>query len=123
MDQTALIEIAKQLVAIPSSGDNNAALHEALNFITELIQASGKDITIEPFESNGIPSLLAYRGSTRPDKFRIILNGHIDVIGGTPEQYQPKVVDGIFYGRGAYDMKIAAIVLTNLFCEFVDKVP
>jgi succinyl-diaminopimelate desuccinylase len=31
--------------------------------------------------------------------------------------------DGKLYGRGAYDMKAAATVLANVFCEFVDTTP
>jgi succinyl-diaminopimelate desuccinylase len=123
MDQEQLIKTAKQLIAIPSTADNPAALMEACELIAQRIQASGKDITIEWFEQEGKPSLLAYRGNKRPDQFRIILNGHLDVIPGKPEQYEPYVQDGKLYGRGAYDMKTAAVVLTELFCDLVDHVP
>jgi succinyl-diaminopimelate desuccinylase len=123
MQETQLIETIKQLIAIPSTISNPAALQETYEFISELIQKSGKAITIEPFESNGVRSLLAYRGANRPDRFGIILNGHLDVVPGAPEQYQPHIADGKLYGRGVFDMKAAAIVLTDVFCEYVDKVP
>ena len=84
---------------------------------------SGKEITIEHFESNGKPSLLAYAGPRRPDNFRVILNGHLDVVPGKPSQYKPVVKEGKLYGRGVHDMKAAAIILTDAFCEYVDKVP
>jgi succinyl-diaminopimelate desuccinylase len=123
MDLDTLVEKAKQLIAIPSTADNPAALREAYDYIVRLIQASNKSITIEPFECNGQISFLAYKGATRPDRFHIILNGHVDVVPAGPEQFKPYIQDDKLYGRGAFDMKVASLILTELFCEFVDKVP
>ena len=89
----------------------------------DIVLSYKKDITIEEFDSGGKPSFIAYRGQNRPDNFRIILNAHVDVIPGKPEQYRAYIRDGKLYGRGVYDMKAAAIVLANIFCEYVDKVP
>jgi len=122
-DDQALLEVVKELVAIPSTLHNVAELHRALDFIAEMIWQQRSDITIERFESNGKPSLLAYRGKQRPDKFHIILNGHVDVVPGSPEQYKAVIRDGKLYGRGVYDMKAACVVLTSVFCEFVSEVP
>jgi acetylornithine deacetylase len=36
---------------------------------------------------------------------RLMLCGHMDVVGALPEQFVPEVRDGRLYGRGAYDMK------------------
>jgi len=123
MNEEALLGAAKELIAIESTADNPAAIHGAYEYMRDMVLASGKDITIEEFESNGKPSLLAYRGQQRPDKFHIIFNGHIDVVPGKPEQFKPYIEDGKLYGRGAYDMKAAAIILTQVFCEYVDTVP
>jgi succinyl-diaminopimelate desuccinylase len=122
-EEKSLLRAVTELVAIPSTLHNLAELQNALDFIAEMIWNTRPDITIERFESNGKPSLLAYRGRTRPDKFHIILNGHLDVVPGTPEQYKTVVRGGKLYGRGVYDMKAACVVLTSVFCEFVDRVP
>jgi succinyl-diaminopimelate desuccinylase len=121
--EDALLRAVADLVAIPSTLHDLGELRRALDFIAEMIWEANPDITIERFESNGKPSLLAYRGGQRPDKFHIVLNGHVDVVPGTPEQYSVVVRDDKLYGRGVYDMKAACVVLTSLFCEFVDKVP
>jgi succinyl-diaminopimelate desuccinylase len=123
MSQEELIAQAKQLIAIPSTADNPTALQDAYQFMVDVIQKSGKSITIERFESNGKLSLLAYRGASRPARFRIIFNGHVDVVPAPADQFKPHVADGNLYGRGAYDMKIASLLMTQVFCEFVDKVP
>ena len=81
------------------------------------------DITIEGFERNGKPSFIAYRGHVRPPTFDILFNAHVDVVPGLPEQFVPVEKDGRLYGRGALDMKGTAVVMTDVFCELVNKVP
>lgn len=117
-----LVETIKQLVTIPSIADNTPALQQSLELIaTQLSQHP--HITIERFESNSKPSLLAYVGKNRPVKFRVLLNGHLDVVPGKPEQFVPTIKDGRLHGRGALDMKAAAVVLTQVFIETADKLP
>jgi succinyl-diaminopimelate desuccinylase len=119
-----LLQATKQLVAIPSTAHDHAALRQALDFMAAMIWNAAPDVTIERFESNGIPSLLAYRaGQQRPANFHIMLNGHLDVVPGRPEQYNAVIKDGKLYGRGVYDMKAACVVMADVFCEYVNKVP
>jgi succinyl-diaminopimelate desuccinylase len=116
------LEITEQLIATVSTSDNPATLHEALDILAKQL-ATNPAITIERFESNGKPSLLAYVGKKRPAKFRVLLNGHVDVVPGKPEQFVPAVKDGRLYGRGALDMKAAAAVLAQVFIETADNLP
>lgn len=117
-----LIDKTKELVAIESTAKNIKGLRQAYDLMVKFLNESGKEITIEEFESNGRPSLLAYQGSKRPARFDVILNGHLDVVPGKPEQYKAAVRNGKLYGRGTYDMKAASLVLAQVFCEYVDKV-
>lgn len=123
LDEAALLVAAQELIAIESTAANPAGLQAAYEYMRDFIRASGKPITIEEFDCNGKPSLLAYRGPHRPDRFRVILNAHLDVVPGKPEQFAARVADGKLCGRGAYDMKAAAIILAQVFCEYVDKAP
>jgi len=122
-NKETLLEAAKGLISIPSTLHDPDALRRAIDFMVALIWDACPDVTIERFESDGTPSLLAYRGDVRPDRFHIILNGHADVVPGKPEQYNAVVSDGKLYGRGAYDMKAACVVLASVFCEYANKVP
>ncbi len=119
----ALLTAAHELIAIESTAANPAGLRAAYEYMRQFIQASGKTITIEEFEYDDKPSLLAYHGQDRPERFQVIFNAHLDVVPGKPEQFAARIQDGKLYGRGAYDMKAAAIVLAQVFCEYVDKVP
>lgn len=122
MTTQSLIQLTKELIAIQSTADNRKALKEAVNVLACVV-AAHPDITIEGFERNGKPSFLAYRGRVRPRKFDILLNAHVDVVPGHPDQFIPFEKDGRLYGRGALDMKGTAVVMTDIFCEMVNKVP
>lgn len=122
MDTDTLIAQAKHLIAIPSISGDNHALHQAVGYIQGLLQED-QQLTIERFESNGVPSLLAYKGQTRPERFAVLLNAHVDVVPGQPKQFIPMEKDGRLYGRGAQDMKTAALVMVQAFKEAVHTVP
>lgn len=113
-----ILKLAKQLISIPSTKNSPKEIKKALNVALEELEG----FTVERFESNGSPSALIYAGKTRPKKFKIILNGHLDVVPGRPEQFNPREVNGKLYGRGADDMKAASAVLILLFKEIVNKV-
>jgi len=123
MTNEELLAKAQALIAIESTAHNPDGLREAYNFMLAFVREHGKDLRIEEFESGDKPSFLAYRGPQRPEKFHLIFNGHVDVVPGKSEQYKPFIKDGKLYGRGAYDMKAACIVMADVFCEFADKVP
>jgi succinyl-diaminopimelate desuccinylase len=53
----------------------------------------------------------------------VIFNGHLDVWGGRPEQFEPFIKDGRLFGSGSYDMKAADLAMADVFCEFVNKTP
>ena len=113
---------AQKLVAIPSTFDNRKACQDALEYMAGIIYKR-PGITIEHFERNGVRSLLAYAGTHRPRRFKVLLNGHLDVVPGTASQLQPHITNGRLYGRGTLDMKVAALILTEAFCEFAPHLP
>lgn len=117
MTHEDIIEKAKKFIAIPSTVDNPVALHAAVDFIAMHISHNYEGIAIERFEKNGVPSLLAYAGNERPEEFDVLLNAHVDVVPGNPVDFMPYQKDGKLYGRGAYDMKLATLAMTDLFCK------
>lgn len=123
MTAQELINQTKQLVRIASTGDSPAELQRAVDFVAEVIRQRCPAVTIERFEHDGKPSFLAYRGSVRPEKFAILLNGHVDVVPASKAQFKPVEKDGKLYGRGALDMKGTTLALADVFCEVVEEVP
>ncbi len=109
--QAKILNLSKQLIKIPSTKDKPKALQQTLDVIKKHL----KDYTIEEFESNGIRSLLAYNTKTRPKKFKLILNGHTDVVAADSDYFKGIVNGSRLTGRGAIDMKAAVAVMTLVF--------
>lgn len=113
-----ILPLAQKLIAIKSIPDNQKALGEVL--AVSLKQLKG--YKMECFERNGVRSVLLYNTKTRPTKFKIILNAHLDVIPGKEYQYIPQVKGNRLYGVGSMDMKANAACLITVFKEMAQKV-
>jgi succinyl-diaminopimelate desuccinylase len=116
---------AEQLLAVPSTADRPDELHRALDLVVQLVlDQVGPGFAVERFSSAGKPSALLYRdtGGPRP-AFRVILNGHLDVVPAEPEQFTPRLVGDRLYARGAQDMKVSALVLAHVFAQLAPTLP
>jgi succinyl-diaminopimelate desuccinylase len=79
----------------------------------ELIAAAGfvkgwlesRDIKVHDHDHNGLPVLVAEIGPASEGVPCVVLHGHLDVVPGRPEQFEPRVDGDRLIGRGAYDMK------------------
>ena len=118
-DLSRLVDDASELIAIRSTADRPAELRRALDFVLDRL---GPAFTVERFEANGKPSALAYATSSRP-AFRVILNAHLDVVPAPPEQFRARRDGDRLYGRGAQDMKVAALVLAEVFRRHAADLP
>jgi succinyl-diaminopimelate desuccinylase len=89
----------------------------------ELVAAAGfvkgwlesRDIEVHEHDHNGLPALVAEVGPPKsPEVPCVVLHGHLDVVPGRPEQFEPRVEGDRLLGRGAYDMKggLAAMMCT-----------
>lgn len=122
MENSKIIKKAAELIAIPSTVDNKPALKQAVDLLADYI-STNKNITIERFKSGDSPSFLAYAGKIRPEKFDVLLNAHVDVVPAPAKDFEPYIKNDKLYGRGAYDMKVAAVVLADIFLELAGKTP
>jgi succinyl-diaminopimelate desuccinylase len=115
------LELAKQLISIPSVTPDDKGCQEVLS---QRLKAIG--FTIENMRFGEVDNLWARLGTKGPV---LVFAGHTDVVPTGPIEkwrhapFEPTIVDGILYGRGAADMKssIAAMVCA---CEkFISSNP
>jgi succinyl-diaminopimelate desuccinylase len=99
----------------------------------ELVAAAGfvkgwlesRDIEVHELDHNGLPVLIAEVG---PPEERaaatVVLHGHLDVVPGRAEQFEPEVEGDRLCGRGAYDMKggLAAMMCALKDLERQDRI-
>jgi len=97
MDERAL---AERLIGYDTSHPDG--IRAAAGFVKGWLEA--REIEVHDIEHNGLPVLHCAVGGAE-DRPTIILHGHVDVVPGHPEQFEPRVEGDRLYGRGAYDMK------------------
>jgi succinyl-diaminopimelate desuccinylase len=106
-----IVTLTKQLVSIRSTPDNKEALAACIEEAVKPI----KDFPIERFEQDGSKSVLIRNTAQRPKKFKVILNGHLDIIPGKEHQYKPIVENDKLYGVGTMDMKASVASFVMVF--------
>ena len=110
-----LVRLATDLIAIPSVSDYPGSRAAVIDYV-EAFCSTLPGVHTQRHASGGTPSLVAAFDAERHKA--LVLNAHLDVVPGRPEQFEPFERDGRIYGRGAQDMKGAAaaflLVLKNL---------
>ena len=76
-------------------------IQSAAGFVKGWLEA--RDVDVKAATNNGLPVLAATVGPERGPT--IVFHGHLDVVPGHPEQFEPRVDGDRLCGRGAYDMK------------------
>lgn len=99
--QEKILHLTSDLLELKTIPEEPRKLEAAL----ERVASELKDYTIEHFDCDGVKSILIYNTETRPERFKLILNGHLDVIPGKEEQYQARIDGDKLYGVGSMDMK------------------
>ena len=113
VNKDKIIQLTKDFIMIPSVKGNNEAIDMTLSLAKKELDGFAVEEFVEP--SSGTKSLLFFNTGRRPENFRILLNGHLDVVSAMPEQFNPYIADGKLYGRGSSDMKAAATVELLVF--------
>jgi succinyl-diaminopimelate desuccinylase len=93
--------VAERLIGYETSRPD--VLVVAAGFVKGWLES--RDIEVREHDHNGAPVLLADVGATSEQAPSVIFHGHLDVVPGRPEQFEPRVEGDRLIGRGAYDMK------------------
>ncbi|HUV54131.1 MAG TPA: M20 family metallopeptidase [Candidatus Krumholzibacteriaceae bacterium] len=113
IDEARIVELAKELVRVPSvSGEERAVMHRARGLLEEI----GVEAEFHGIEERPIISAVVNPGAER----LLVFNGHLDVVpiakqdAWTKAPWDPVLEDGRLYGRGASDMKSSCAVMIHV---------
>ncbi len=103
--------LAERLISYDTSTPDGLA--SAAGFVKGWLQS--RDVDARDHDHDGLPVISAEVGPAAGPT--IILHGHLDVVPGHPDQFEPRLEGDRLMGRGAYDMKGA---LAAMMCATVD---
>jgi succinyl-diaminopimelate desuccinylase len=100
--------LTEKLIGYDTSGSEGVKL--CAGFVKGWLDA--RDIVTRQLDCRNLPVTVAEVG---PDDapVTVLLHGHVDVVPGRAEQFEPRLDGDRLFGRGAYDMKgaLAALLL------------
>lgn len=114
-----LNKITCKLVSFNTVKEKKKEIDACLNYIKKYF--SDPEFVIREYQKNGYKSLFISYNQAR--KVKLLLNGHIDVVTGKPEQFKPYQKNEKICGRGTADMKAGVAGMMLLMKEFVDQKP
>jgi succinyl-diaminopimelate desuccinylase len=113
-----LTQLTCDLVRFTSTADQPDQLEAVIDYVAAYI-GDIPGIFVERSSAAGKPALTVTLHETRSPK--LMLNGHLDVVVGRPEQFTPEVRDGRIYGRGSQDMKGSVAVMMRLLKDLAAR--
>jgi len=94
--------LAERLITYDTSKPDG--LQAAAGFVKGWLES--RDLVVRGHEHDGLPVILADVGApASAGAPAVIFHGHLDVVPGLAEQFEPRVEGDRLIGRGAYDMK------------------
>ena len=109
-----MIDFLKELVRIDSSTKQGA--NQAIEVVAAYLKDHGIDGTI--VDCQGWKSYVAVLGQGEKT---LIWNGHLDVVSGSDEQFDPLEQDGRLIGRGTADMKGGCLAMIEAFIALKEE--
>ncbi len=113
MDERLLTE---KLIGYETS--NREGVKLCAGFIKGWLDA--REIPTRQLDCRGLPVTMAEVGPADATT-TLLLHGHIDVVPGRPEQFEPRLDGDRLIARGAYDMKGAVASLMLAFADLRDQ--
>ncbi len=108
------INLLKELLKINSSTIEEA--NESIDYCANYLSDHG--IEGEILEYKGYKSYVAVIGQGPKT---LIFNGHLDVVSGKPNQFEPYVEGDKLYGRGSADMKSGVVSIIQALIRLKDE--
>ncbi len=111
----SILEHLQNLIRMETTSKNPDELKRVIDYVCDVLDG----MVINRYEHNGVPSAVFTFGKTkRPE---VLFVGHLDVVPGSKEQFEPKIVGNKLYGRGALDMKGPDAVMIALFEKYLKE--
>lgn len=115
IDADTVQQITADLVKYRTTDDRPDEIDACLDYIASYFD---DDMVVRRYEDDDVPSLvISFDETTTPE---ILLHGHIDVVPGDDNLFEPVVDGNRMYGRGTADMKAGVASFMAVMDAFAD---
>ncbi|GED31245.1 M20 family metallopeptidase [Brevibacillus centrosporus] len=113
-----LVRLTSSLIQMENTTPER--INYSVEFCADWLQRHG--VPVRLWENQGLKMITATIGQVNAGS-TLVLNGHLDVVPGHPENFIPRVEGGRLYGRGSYDMLGSVAAMMNLAADLVHQPP
>ena len=110
-------KILKDLVEIPSTTKDTESCKKAIQYMENIAIKNGLKTKI--LKKNNVYCLLIAKQLKK--KYKVLLNGHLDVVPASDDMFRVRIKDNIMYGRGTSDMKGTNVAMLLAFLQIVKE--
>ncbi|MHA2610257.1 MAG: M20 family metallopeptidase [bacterium JZ-2024 1] len=117
-----IVEIVKELIRYQTIASRGEELKRVIERVKQWL--THPKISLFEYETGGKPSLVAVQASGWEEERKhlpVFFVGHLDVVDGEPEQFEPRIDGERLWGRGALDMKGSCAVMIYLFRSLAEE--
>lgn len=112
-----ITELATELMKFKSTSKNQSEIENVVSFAENYFK--NKKLFVKRYEKNNKHALVVTFENSRTPK--IFLNGHLDVVDASDEEFMPRIEFETLYGRGAADMKGAVAAMMKAIDYFAER--
>lgn len=114
--QNKITDLTKKLIEFKSISQNPKELSNIVDFVENYF--NNKKVFIKRYVKNNKPSIvITFEKTKNPD---IFLNGHLDVVNASNDEFKSKIKDNKLYGRGSADMKGSVAIMMLVMDHFLE---
>ncbi len=111
--ENEILDLASKLISFKTVKDNDSEFVKLFNFVKSLFDENLFDFSLENGDASPV-LFLKHKGS-QPETY---ICSHIDVVPAQDQsQFETKIIDDKFFGRGSLDMKTQAAISLLLLKE------
>lgn len=109
--------LLEKLISYRTTEDQYDQQRNCIEYLKNYLIKNG--LKVKVFENNRVFSLLAGKKIKR--MYRLLLNGHLDVVPASKSMFKPKYLKNKLIARGASDMKTQVAVMIETLIKFSKK--
>ncbi|MFM1655242.1 M20 family metallopeptidase [Brevibacillus sp. B_LB10_24] len=113
MQEETLVALISDLIRMENT--HPAAINKSAEYCANWLSQRGVQAQLR--ENRGLKMVVASCSPAVRPRASVILNGHLDVVPGSPADFVPRLEGGKLFGRGSYDMLGAVAVMMMLTAE------